>query len=73
MFSEKEFEALIMFKAFHTEYYDCVVELLGDKADTWFYTENPNLGGVSPAFLISKGKSRKLIGFIKNAMSENKE
>ena len=73
MFNEKEFEALIMFKAFHTEYYDYIVELLGEcKADIWFYTENPNLGNVSPVFLILKGRSKKLISFIKNAISENK-
>jgi hypothetical protein len=71
---EKELEALIVFKAFHTEYYDYVVELIGkEKADIWFYTENPHLGNVSPVFLIMKGKSKKLISFIKNAISENKE
>jgi len=74
VFNEKEFEALIMFKAFHTEYYDYIVELLGEcKADIWFYTENPNIADIRPVDLIMIGREEKLIRFIKSAMNENME
>jgi len=42
------------------------------KAQQWFNTPNPLLGGVTPNFLeLMRGKT-KLAKFIKNQLSENK-
>lgn len=41
------------------------------KAFWWFTTENPLLGGVSPARMIEIGRTEKLLTFIKGLLSEN--
>ena len=43
-----------------------------DKTILWFYTPNPLLGEQTPRDMIRIGRSRKLIKFIRNALSENK-
>ena len=43
-----------------------------DKTILWFNTPNPLLGEVTPRNMIRIGKSKKLITFIRNALSENK-
>jgi hypothetical protein len=41
------------------------------KADLWFNTENPLLGGCTPDHLIQIGRAHKLEQFIKAAEEEN--
>ena len=43
-----------------------------DKTILWFYTPNPFLGEQTPRDMIRIGRSKKLIKFIRNALSENK-
>lgn len=43
-----------------------------DKTILWFYTPNPLLGEQTPRDMIRIGRSKKLIKFIRNALSENK-
>ena len=43
-----------------------------DKTMLWFNTPNPLLGEQTPKDMIRIGRSRKLIKFIRNALSENK-
>ena len=43
-----------------------------DKTLLWFYTPNPFLGEQTPRDMIRIGRSKKLIKFIRNALSENK-
>lgn len=43
-----------------------------DKTMLWFYTPNPLLGEQTPKDMIRIGRSKKLIRFIRNALSENK-
>ena len=43
-----------------------------DKTVLWFYTPNPFLGEQTPRDMIRIGRSKKLIKFIRNALSENK-
>lgn len=43
-----------------------------DKTILWFNTPNPLLGEVTPRNMIRVGRSKKLIKFIRNALSENK-
>lgn len=42
------------------------------KTQTWFKTENPLLGGMSPDEMIKKGRIEKLKQFIEVALDENK-
>jgi hypothetical protein len=42
-----------------------------DKALAWFYTEKPNLGGVSPVQMIIIGRADKLTNWVKNAIDGN--
>lgn len=72
--TKREILALNAFKAFNSELFDNMVHLLGErKANLWFYTENPNIADIRPVDLIMIGREEKLISFIKNAISENKE
>ena len=41
------------------------------KASLWLKTPNPLLGGVTPGSLIVNSKSKRLLKFIKNQLSEN--
>lgn len=43
-----------------------------DKTMLWFDTPNPHLGEQTPKDMIRIGRSKKLIKFIRNALSENK-
>ena len=43
-----------------------------DKTILWFNTPNPLLGEATPRNMIRIGRSKKLIKFIRNALSENK-
>lgn len=43
-----------------------------DKTILWFHTPNPLLGEQTPRDMIRFGRSKKLIKFIRNALSENK-
>ena len=43
-----------------------------DKTMLWFNTPNPLLGEQTPRNMIRIGRSKKLIKFIRNALSENK-
>ena len=43
-----------------------------EKTILWFNTPNPLLGEVTPRNMIRIGRSKKLIIFIRNALSENK-
>ena len=43
-----------------------------EKTILWFNTPNPLLGEVTPRNMIRIGRSKKLITFIRNALSENK-
>ena len=43
-----------------------------DKTILWFDTPNPLLGEQTPRDMIRIGRSKKLIKFIRNALSENK-
>lgn len=72
--TKREILALNAFKAFNSELFENMVHLLGErKANMWFFTDNPNLAGFRPVDLIATGREKKLISFIKNAMSENNE
>lgn len=51
------------------EYFDQNFE----KTLDWFVTRNPMLGGVSPYEMLKRGRSEKLLQFIKTSISENKE
>ena len=42
------------------------------KTMLWFHTPNPLLGEQTPRDIIRIGRSKKLIKFIRNALSENK-
>ena len=44
----------------------------GNKTMLWFRTPNPLLGEQTPRDMIRIGRSKKLIKFIRNALSENK-
>lgn len=41
------------------------------KAQTWMETENPNLGGSTPATLIHRGRGHKVLQFVTSALEEN--
>lgn len=41
------------------------------KTLTWFITENPLLGGISPMDMILNGRHEKLELFVKNLLDEN--
>ncbi len=43
-----------------------------DKTMRWFFTPNPFLGERTPKDMIRIGRSKALIKFIRNALSENK-
>lgn len=36
------------------------------KTDTWFWTENPHLGNVTPMYLMNNGRSWKLKKFVES-------
>ena len=42
-----------------------------DKTNLWFETPNPNLGNVTPNFMIKVGRIEKLRAFIENQLDEN--
>ncbi len=41
------------------------------KVSLWLKTENLNIGGITPWFLIVSGRAKKLKNFILNAQGEN--
>lgn len=41
------------------------------KTVTWFETENPLLGGVSPVYMVKIGRIHKLVKFVDSCLSEN--
>lgn len=42
-----------------------------DKTAAWFNTENPGLGFICPITMINKGRSEKLLMWIKNQIEGN--
>ncbi len=42
------------------------------KADLWFRTENPLLGGIAPDKMIEMGREDKLLRFVEGQLAENK-
>jgi uncharacterized protein (DUF2384 family) len=51
-----------------------LVEFFGStkKAELWLEARNPLLGGVTPKYLISIGRSDKLLKFVRQCLEENK-
>jgi len=52
-----------------------VAEFFGkpEKVRLWFFTPNPQLGGLAPIDLIKMGRVRKLLTFVQTALDENKK
>lgn len=51
-----------------------VVEFFGGnvkKAELWMNSRNPLLGNITPEFMISVGRSDRLLKFVKNCIAEN--
>lgn len=42
-----------------------------EKADLWFKTPNPLLGGIAPATMIAAGREKRLLQFVQTQLSEN--
>ena len=42
-----------------------------EKTLTWFYVNNPGLGGVRPIHMVMTGRAKKLLQFIENALDGN--
>ncbi len=48
-----------------------VIKVLGEeKAEYWWKTENPSLGGLIPDYLIAIGREKKLLQFIECAKED---
>ena len=43
-----------------------------EKAKLWFSLPNPNLGGLTPNWMVEHGKVKKLLSFIKSSLASNK-
>lgn len=41
-----------------------------EKVNTWFMTENPGLGDVSPISMVMVGRSKKLLAFVESRLEE---
>lgn len=51
-----------------------VIQLLGEeKADLWWSLKNPNLGNLSPNFMVQCGREEKLLQWISYTKTENDE
>lgn len=42
------------------------------KVELWLNTKNPNLGEVTPNYMISIGREEKLLQFVSSCFKENK-
>ena len=42
-----------------------------NKIDAWFMTPNPNLGNITPEYMLYSGKAEKLLEIIKQLIAEN--
>lgn len=53
--------------------FEKVVDFFGseEKAQRWFFTPNPLLGGVSPDQMCIWGKQKKLLEFVVSQLEEN--
>lgn len=43
-----------------------------EKAELWFKTQNPLLGGISPEKMIVLGRRDRLLRFVRDQLAENK-
>lgn len=62
IYSRENIETICLVQEFFKDY---------DKTKAWLHLDNPHLGCVSPVSLMLRGRSEKLLKWVKTSLAEN--